>query len=565
MERLGYRALAAACTVIVFSALLAIAAGRETTPAGATPLPVGAVYVPVTPFRLFDTRTGTGMANGATTPIDGDTSFDVQVTTSGPVGAPGADTTLSSSAIAVVFNLTYVDGTGPGYVTVWPTGAARPTASNLNKVGAGPVPNLVTVKLGDQGRISIYNQGSSAHLFGDVAGYYRLGVNGPPGPDGAAGGQGPGGDKGPTGDTGATGPAGNDGPTGYGLGRPGHTLTPVTTGLRPAVTIGEDGRPVFAYLYLGTIVGIGICDESACTSATTTFASGEGANDVSIALAADGVPIFAYGSTDGLYVGSCNTVSCQTFTTNRLDTGNVGRFSSIAVSGDGRPVVSYYDLDNQNLKVLACADTRCTSGTARVLDADGDVGAGTSLATGVDGFPVIAYMDVSNADLKVAHCDDYGCSTASLVTADSAGATGLQPSLVVGNDGLPIIAHSDGANSDLRVTHCSDLACGSSTSTSIDTDVASGYYSSITIGRDGLAVISHYLAGVSDLRVTHCSNAVCTSSVSTTVVADGGAGYNTAITLGTDGLPLVLYSHDDDLVYAVHCANAACLPNVTRR
>ncbi len=134
--------------------------GANSAPAGpAAP----SLYVPTSPFRLFDTRTGAGGI--AATKVVGNTMFEVQIAGRGNPAIP-------ANATAVVLNLTYVDAEGSGFVTAWPSGEDFPGVSNLNKVGAGPTPNGATVKLGAGGRISIFNQGSATHLLGDVAGYY---------------------------------------------------------------------------------------------------------------------------------------------------------------------------------------------------------------------------------------------------------------------------------------------------------------------------------------------------------------------------------------------------------
>ena len=45
--------------------------------------------------------------------------------------------------------------------------------SNLNTVPGGTQPNLVTVKLGAGGKVSIFNFAGTTHVLADVAGYYR--------------------------------------------------------------------------------------------------------------------------------------------------------------------------------------------------------------------------------------------------------------------------------------------------------------------------------------------------------------------------------------------------------
>ena len=124
----------------------------------------GAHYHPVTPSRLLDTRIAVGAPAAQVAPGE---SIDLQVTGRGGVPATGVT--------AVILNVTVVTPVSAGYVTAWPTGDARPVASNLNFVAGQTVPNLVVAKLGAGGKVSFYNGGGSTHLIADVAGWYGAG------------------------------------------------------------------------------------------------------------------------------------------------------------------------------------------------------------------------------------------------------------------------------------------------------------------------------------------------------------------------------------------------------
>jgi len=139
--------------------------GAGTGPQSAASAPVstsaGSRFNSLPPARLLDTRDGTGAPVAMVPP---GASLDLQVTGRGGVPASGVS--------AVVLNTTVVDPRGPGYLTVWPTGDARPLASNLNFSTLRTVPNLVVVKVGAGGRVSLYNGGGATHLVADVAGWY---------------------------------------------------------------------------------------------------------------------------------------------------------------------------------------------------------------------------------------------------------------------------------------------------------------------------------------------------------------------------------------------------------
>jgi hypothetical protein len=117
-----------------------------------------------TPTRLLDTRIGLG---APTARLGAQQSLRLKV-----AGAGG----VAPDASAVVLNVTAVDPTADAYVTVSPSGGARPLASNLN-VRPGTIrPNAVTVKVGNGGSIDIYNSTGTMDLVVDVSGFYRVGA-----------------------------------------------------------------------------------------------------------------------------------------------------------------------------------------------------------------------------------------------------------------------------------------------------------------------------------------------------------------------------------------------------
>ncbi len=120
-------------------------------------------YTPLTPARLLDTRAAFGVTTR--TPVGAGKAIDLQVTSRGGVPAAGAT--------AVVLNVTVVAPTTAGFVTLYPTGAARPTASSVNFNKGFTGANLITVKLGTGGKVRIFNNTGSTHVVADVMGYYH--------------------------------------------------------------------------------------------------------------------------------------------------------------------------------------------------------------------------------------------------------------------------------------------------------------------------------------------------------------------------------------------------------
>jgi hypothetical protein len=141
------------------------AGGQASVAPQACTLCAGGEFFPVTPARIFDSRAGIG---GRSTPL----AFGevVDVTAAGVGGVPG------SGVLAVALNVTVDQPTQPGYLTVFPSGAGTPVASNLNFTPGNPVANFVVVGLGAGGRVSVTpgpaTPNAQTQVIVDVVGYY---------------------------------------------------------------------------------------------------------------------------------------------------------------------------------------------------------------------------------------------------------------------------------------------------------------------------------------------------------------------------------------------------------
>src|SRR5438445_1476517 len=126
-----------------------------------------AKFTPLSPSRILDTRTGQTTIDGLYNGIGAlslNAQLDLPVAGRGGVPATGAG--------AVVMNVTVVDPVGGGYITAWPTGNPLPWTSNINFVAHQTIPNLITVKLGTSGKVSLYNASYGTDLLADVAGWF---------------------------------------------------------------------------------------------------------------------------------------------------------------------------------------------------------------------------------------------------------------------------------------------------------------------------------------------------------------------------------------------------------
>jgi uncharacterized protein YvpB len=128
---------------------------------GATPVPQD-TYRPLNPARILDTRDGTGGVPRR--PLGPGAILNMTVPGRGGVPASGAD--------AVVINVTVTNTSAPGYLGLYPAGGSWPGTSNLNWPAGVTLANLVTVSIGANGTISIFNGNGQADVVVDVEGWY---------------------------------------------------------------------------------------------------------------------------------------------------------------------------------------------------------------------------------------------------------------------------------------------------------------------------------------------------------------------------------------------------------
>jgi Tol biopolymer transport system component len=138
--------------------LVADVAGYYTFAANATD---GRMF-PLPPTRVLDTRAGVRPAADSTITL----------------GIRGRGGVPSTGVSAVILNVTAVNSTAKGFVTVWPSGSVRPLASNLNLERTGQtIPNQVIVPIGADGKVNLYTD-QGTHLVVDVAGWFSNGEEG---------------------------------------------------------------------------------------------------------------------------------------------------------------------------------------------------------------------------------------------------------------------------------------------------------------------------------------------------------------------------------------------------
>ncbi|HUF99430.1 MAG TPA: hypothetical protein VMM60_14975 [Ilumatobacter sp.] len=121
-------------------------------------------FVSISPVRILDTRPAPENVGGFVGPLSTGQIHTFAVT--GVAGVP-------ANAASVVLNVTATGTTERSFLTVYPTGEPQPVVSNLNwTAGGATVPNLVTVKVGAGGQVSVFNAFGNVHVIADIAGYY---------------------------------------------------------------------------------------------------------------------------------------------------------------------------------------------------------------------------------------------------------------------------------------------------------------------------------------------------------------------------------------------------------
>ena len=123
-----------------------------------TPTVAGA-FKATAPFRALDTR--------SRAPVRADSPVSFQV---------GGVNGIPANVSAVTFNLTATEPRSFGFAAAYASGTLRPNASNLNFAAGQTVPNSVTVPVGADGKVTLFNRSSgTTHFIADVSGYYIAG------------------------------------------------------------------------------------------------------------------------------------------------------------------------------------------------------------------------------------------------------------------------------------------------------------------------------------------------------------------------------------------------------
>lgn len=177
LASLGERELGPALAATSFDAMMAAlvlqptsaVSSRGVGPEGAKAVPAGGgAYNVLTPCRLVDTR-------NTASRIDAGSILDIHVSGAeyGAQGGAASDCGVPADAKAVVVNVTAVQPDAPGYLSVFPRGAAMPLASSLNYAAGAIAGNEIIVgqTAGGGPAVSIYSY-ARTDVVVDVVGFF---------------------------------------------------------------------------------------------------------------------------------------------------------------------------------------------------------------------------------------------------------------------------------------------------------------------------------------------------------------------------------------------------------
>ena len=314
--RTRWAAIGAACAVTLGGGTLGIV--QASVSSGDR-----AVYVPISPVRVLDTRAGTPISNGT-----------LKVVVEGNINLPSGSTqvVVPVDASAVALNITVTEGQKNGqygFVTAFPCTSntdTPPNASSLNFESNVDIANAMNVTTSANGSICLYVYGT-ADLIVDIAGYYTDHNHD---------------DRYYTENETDTALAGKA------------SASDLTSGLAGKADVGALANKADITSLLAPIVpSLPLAIDS--TGAVGAYTS--------IAIGTNGNPIISYydytNSVGNLKVAACNNPTCEVLggapasTNTIIDSSGYGWYSSIAIGTNGNPIISYYDYANQDLKVFS--------------------------------------------------------------------------------------------------------------------------------------------------------------------------------------------------------------------
>jgi len=124
----------------------------------------GLQFFAIAPCRVVDTRNPVSTNGGPMMGNDSQRNFAIR----GTCGVP-------STAKAVSLNVTIVSPTAASFLTLWPSGGAKPVVSTINFTQNDPslANGAIVAVSANSTDLSVYNNSGSVHVLLDVTGYFQ--------------------------------------------------------------------------------------------------------------------------------------------------------------------------------------------------------------------------------------------------------------------------------------------------------------------------------------------------------------------------------------------------------
>ncbi len=325
------------------------------------------------------------------------------------------------------------------------------------------------------------------------------------------------------------------------------------TTFNPRIVLRSGNLPMIAYQRReGNLRPyLAMCSDDACNAINRRMLNSQASTTPpSIALRTDQRALVYYGNgSGGTTLESCNDGACNSHSSRNITAAGTSTegFAQIAIRGtDLRPVLAYVDSINNDVYLYLCADSNCSTGTAR-LAADELTNVQIlqmNVIVDASNRPVVIYNTVgaNNAYLtKYLRCSDADCAT---VSTRNIGA-------IPTNFALPLALRSDGrvafleSDNVLNYVVCSDADCTTQTRSLIGSaDQLSPNYSLSLSATD---LPSFDVSGVSRARIASCSTSTCTGSITIRdALTDSltNNDYSGSLRLGSDGNAVACFSDE---------------------
>ncbi len=154
-----------ALVISMFALVASLFAAIASVPAEAVGEDSGGVFVPLTPTQIVSTSDGIG---GSSTPFGEGTTRSYTV-----LGNAGVPTTGVSAVVANVSVLHATSDSASSHLVVWPSGETKPTAKTMYfEEDNSSRSNTTIVKVGSDGKISVYNNSGTVDISIAITGYF---------------------------------------------------------------------------------------------------------------------------------------------------------------------------------------------------------------------------------------------------------------------------------------------------------------------------------------------------------------------------------------------------------